>query len=177
MWVWTKKILEAHNITVTANHDHLPENDAMYILEAYLSILNLKRDDWNPFQDDIRTHRANLQEIVLQQISLASMDNPDSDTIEKCTALVDKTMCSIVIVSLADAIFTKNTDKIADQSMVLHIVRTRYREYDYSNIDDADREDAIRTLMYFSVQLKDIPIVPHDSDLYMLHTLLREYIH
>lgn len=43
LWVSTNQILVNHNLTVSAVHDHKPENDAAYILESFLAVLNLKR--------------------------------------------------------------------------------------------------------------------------------------
>jgi hypothetical protein len=170
MWVWTKKILEAHNITVTANHDHLPENDAMYILEAYLSILNLKRDDWNPFADDVAMYHQRLQDAVLEQVN-AKLSG--TENIEEINEKILKIQYGIAIISLAEAIFLRKIKDVRHGFALLWAVRNKYGgEMNYSSVKD---EEIMKTFEYFGITPEQIPGFVHRCDLAMLHKLLEEY--
>ncbi len=43
LWVNTNKVLSSMDLQVLAKHDHYPENDAMFILESFLAVVDKKR--------------------------------------------------------------------------------------------------------------------------------------
>jgi hypothetical protein len=40
LWVYTKKVLDKYNLTVSAQHNHYPESDAAFLLESFLAVLD-----------------------------------------------------------------------------------------------------------------------------------------
>lgn len=175
MWVWTKKILEAHKVSVSANHDHLPENDAVYILETYLSILDIKRNDQHPFNDEMHMYAKHLSNARVNKIKAEMEDFPDPNTIAAFEKLVNELEYKVAITSLADAIFSRDSHRVTSGFVMLHLARTKYHKYDYDHkYYYENKESVIKLFNYFDVSLDGITYIDK-SDLFILYELLKEY--